>query len=59
MRKIIYLLLFPLLSFGQSQLDRFEDYIKHKKFDVAEIKLTVYLEQHPEDFDALRYFLDK
>ncbi len=58
MRKIIYLLLFPLLSFGQSQLDRFEDYIKHKKFDVAEIKLTVYLEQHPEDFDALELLGD-
>lgn len=58
MRKIIYLLLFPLLSFSQSHLDRFEGYIKHKQFDKAEIQLTVYLEKHPKDLDVIELLGD-
>lgn len=52
MKKIIYLLLVPFITFGQSQLDRFESYIKQKKFDIAEIKIIVYLESHPKDLEA-------
>lgn len=58
MRKIIYLLLFPSLVFSQSKLDAFEDLIKHKQFDKAEIKITVYLENHPNNLDAIELLGD-
>ncbi len=58
MRKIIYLLLFPALAFSQSKLDGFEDLIKGKQYDKAEIKITVYLESHPKDLEALELLSD-
>ena len=58
MRKMIYLLLFPALAFGQSKLDVFEDLIKQKQFDKAEIKITVYLENHPNNLDAIELLGD-
>lgn len=58
MRRIIYLLLFPLVSFGQTQLSDFEDLIKRKQFDKAELQLTIYLEKHPENLKAIELLGD-
>lgn len=58
MRKIIYLLLFPLVSFSQTALDSIDYFIKHKQFDKAEKQLTVYLEKHPKDLKAMELLGD-
>ncbi|MFH4963926.1 tetratricopeptide repeat protein [Gaetbulibacter sp. M235] len=58
MRKFIYLLLFPLLSISQNQLDSIDNLFKHKQFDKAEIKLSVYLIQNPNDLKAIELLGD-
>ncbi|WP_372753426.1 tetratricopeptide repeat protein [Mariniflexile sp.] len=58
MRNLIYLILFPIVSFGQSHVAGFEDLIKQKQFDKAEIKITVYLEKHPKDLEVLELLGD-
>lgn len=58
MRKIICALLFPLVSFGQSQLDSIDSLLKKKQFDKAEIQLSVYLEKHPKDLKAIELLGD-
>ena len=58
MRKFIYLLLFPLVSFSQTQLDSIAIFLKNKQFDKAEIQLTVYLEKHPKDLKAIELLGD-
>lgn len=58
MKKIVYLLLFPLVSFCQTQLSDFEDLIKQKQFDKAELQLTIYIEKHPENLAAIELLGD-
>ena len=52
MRKLIYLLLFPLVSFGQAELENVAYFLKHKQFEKAEIKLNVYLSKHTDNLKA-------
>jgi tetratricopeptide (TPR) repeat protein len=58
MRKIIYLLLFPLVSFSQTPLDSIDYFIKDKQFDKAERQLTSYLKKHPKDLKAIELIGD-
>ncbi|WP_445956289.1 tetratricopeptide repeat protein [Yeosuana sp.] len=58
MRKFIYLLLFPLVSFSQIQLDSIGYLLKHKQFDKAEMQLTFYINKYPNDLRALELLGD-
>lgn len=58
MRKFIYLLFFPLVSFSQTHLDSIDYFIKNKQFDKAEIQLTTYLKKHPKDLKAIELIGD-
>lgn len=58
MRKIIFLLLIPVVTFGQSELSRVETYIKKKQYEKAEIQLAVYLQKHPKDLKAIELLGD-
>lgn len=58
MKKIIFLLLFPIITFGQSELLYVESLIKKKQYEKAEIQLAVYLEKHPKNADAIELLGD-
>lgn len=58
MRKFIYLLLFPILTFSQTPLDSIDSYLKQKKFDKAEIQLTLYLIKFPNDLKGIELLGD-
>jgi len=58
MRKFIYLLFFPLLSISQNQLDSIDNLFKQKKFEKAEVKLSAYLIQYPNDLKAIELLGD-
>jgi tetratricopeptide (TPR) repeat protein len=58
MKKFIYIFLFPLLSFSQTQLDSIDSYLKHKKFEKAEVKLNAYLINFPKDLKAIELLGD-
>ena len=58
MRKFIYLLIFPLVSFSQNPLDNIDSLLKKKQFDRAELQLTIHLEKHPKDLKAIELLGD-
>ena len=58
MRKFIYLLLFPLVSFSQAQLDSIDYFLKQKQFDKAEMRLTAHLKKSPKDLRAIELLGD-
>ncbi|WP_308993835.1 tetratricopeptide repeat protein [Mariniflexile litorale] len=58
MRKIIYLLLFPLVSFSQTSLDSIDYFFKQKQFEKAEIQLKAYLNKHPKNLKAIELLGD-
>ncbi|MEN3322835.1 tetratricopeptide repeat protein [Mariniflexile soesokkakense] len=58
MKKIIYLLLFPLVSFGQAQLDSIDYFFKKKQFEKAEMELTAYLKKQPKNLKAIELLGD-
>jgi len=53
-----YLLLFPLLFYGKTQLDSVDYYFKYKKFEKAEIYLGNYLKTNPNDLKAVELLGD-
>jgi tetratricopeptide (TPR) repeat protein len=58
MRKFIYLLLFPLVSFSQTQLDSIDYFLNQKQYDKAEINLTAYLKKYPKDLKVIELLGD-
>jgi tetratricopeptide (TPR) repeat protein len=58
MRKFIYLLLFPLVSFSQTQLDSIDYFLNQKQYDKAEINLTAYLIKYPKDLKVIELLGD-
>ena len=58
MRKFIYLLLFPLVSFSQTSLDSIDYFIRDKQFDKAEMQLKAYLKKQPKDIKAIELLGD-
>ena len=58
MRKFIYLLLFPVLAFSQTQLDSIDYFLKNKQFDKAELQLIKYLKKSPNDLKGVELLGD-
>lgn len=58
MNKLLLFFLFPLLIFGQNQLDEIPVLFKQKKFVLAEKIAKNYLVAHPEDINAIEFLGD-
>lgn len=58
MRKFIYLLLFPIVSFSQTPLDSIDYFFRQKQFEKAEIQLTAYLKKQPKSPKAIELLGD-
>lgn len=58
MNKFLLFFVFPLVLFGQTELDQIPDYFKQKKFSLAQQKATDYLSKHPNNIKALELLGD-
>ena len=58
MRKFLFLFLFPILTFGQSNLDEVEAFFWEKQFKKAEQLVSNYLKTHPKNLQAIELLGD-
>ncbi len=58
MKKFLLLFLFPVLTFGQSNLDDAEILLQKKQFKKAEQLVYDYLEKHPKNLQAIELLGD-
>lgn len=58
MKKFIYLLLFPIVSFSQTPLDSIDYFFKQKQFKKAEIQLTAHLKKQLNSLKAIELLGD-
>lgn len=58
MHKFLFLLIVPIVSFGQSKLDDVEALFHDKEYSKAEVLLTDYLKEYPRDLKAVELLGD-
>ena len=58
MHKFLFLLIVPIVSFGQSKLDNVETLFHNKEYSKAEALLTDYLKENPKDLKAVELLGD-
>ena len=58
MLKNVLLLLFPLLSFGQTEFDSISYFFQEKQFEKAEIRLLIYVKNNPNDLKGMELLGD-
>ncbi|MEO6346409.1 MAG: hypothetical protein ABIO60_00735 [Aquaticitalea sp.] len=58
MKPLLFFLLLPILSFGQSKLEDAEQLFDKKQFSKAENTLVVYVKNNPEDLKAIELLGD-
>ena len=58
MKKFFYLLLFPLLSFGQNSYEDIPRLFEQKKYKEAERIAKAYVKEHPNDIMAIEFMGD-
>ena len=58
MHKFLFLLIVPIVSFGQSKLDDVETLFHNKEYSKAEALLTDYLKENPKDLKAVELLGD-
>ncbi|XMO85186.1 tetratricopeptide repeat protein [Algibacter sp. AS12] len=52
MRKLLFLLVLPMVCFSQGKLEEISNFIKEKQFEKAEYQLKEYLKSHPDNLNA-------
>ncbi len=58
MNKFLLLLFFPIVVFGQSELDAVDRLFQQKDYPKVEVLLSEYLEEHPDNLNAIELLGD-
>jgi len=58
MKRFLYLIIFPVLAFGQTNVNTIEQLLKNKQFAQAEKQAALFLNSHPQNLKAIELLGD-
>jgi len=58
MKRFLYLIIFPVLAFGQTNVNTIEQLLKNKQFAQAEKQAALFLKSHPQNLKAIELLGD-